>query len=39
LWRLRELRHLLQQPDAAQQIDFLQAHPLIRDLQHYNLVS
>ncbi len=37
LWRLRELRRLLQNADAVRQIDFLQVHPLIRDLHHYKV--
>ena len=37
LWRLRELRRLLQNAETVVQVDFLQAHPLIRDLDHYKL--
>jgi transposase len=37
LWRLRDLRRLAQVGEQVVQIDFLQAHPLIRDLRHYQL--
>ncbi len=37
LWRLREVRRLLQNHAPVVQVDFLQAHPLIRDLNHYKL--
>jgi transposase len=37
LWRLRALRRLLQQGEQVVQVDFLQVHPLIRDLSHYQL--
>jgi hypothetical protein len=37
LWRLREVRRLLQFGEQVVQVDFLQAHPLIRDLRHYQL--
>jgi transposase len=37
LWRLRDIRRLLQCAEQVVQIDFLQAHPLIRDLHHYQL--
>ncbi len=37
LWRLREVRRLLQNHATVVQVDFLQAHPLIRDLNHYKL--
>lgn len=37
LWRLRDVRRLLQQGEQVVQVDFLQAHPLIRDLSHYQL--
>ena len=37
LWRLKEVRRLLQNGEQVVQIDFLQAHPLIRDLSHYQL--
>ena len=37
LWRLRDVRRLLQDGEQVVQIDFLQAHPLIRDLSHYQL--
>ena len=36
-WRLRDLRRLMEQGDSVVQIDFLQAHPLIRDLSNYSL--
>jgi hypothetical protein len=34
-WRLRELKDLLQHPTAQEQFQFIQQHPLIRDLSHY----
>jgi transposase len=37
LWRLKEVRRLLQHGEQVVQVDFLQAHPLIRDLRHYQL--
>lgn len=37
LWRLREVRRLGQCGEQVVQVDFLQAHPLIRDLSHYQL--
>ena len=37
LWRLREVRRLLQNGEQVVQVDFLQTHPLIRDLRHYQL--
>jgi transposase len=37
LWRLRDVRRLVQQGEQVTQIDFLQTHPLIRDLSHYQL--
>jgi transposase len=38
-WHLRDLRQLLAQPTVQDQFPFIEAHPLIRDLQHYqNLV-
>ena len=37
LWRLRAVRQLLLQGEQVVQIDFLQVHPLIRDLSHYQL--
>jgi transposase len=39
LWRLRDVRRLAQNGEQIVQIDFLQAHPLIRDLHHYQLES
>mgnify|MGYP001343365652 CR=1 FL=1 len=35
VWHLRELKHLLQAPPGQDQFQFVQAHPLIRDLSHY----
>ena len=35
LWRLRDLRRLLERRPAAEQLTFLTHHPLIRDLQEY----
>jgi transposase len=37
LWRLRDVRRLLEHGEQVVQVDFLQAHPLIRDLSHYQL--
>ena len=38
-WRLRDLRELLARPTEQTRFAFLEAHPLIRDLKHYeNLV-
>ena len=37
LWRLREVRALTQADEQVVQIDFLQTHPLIRDLRHYQI--
>ncbi|MGD0815909.1 MAG: IS21 family transposase [Verrucomicrobiota bacterium] len=34
-WHLRELKDLLQHPTAQEQFQFIQQHPLIRDLSHY----
>jgi transposase len=34
-WRLRELKGLLQNPTRQEQFEFVQQHPLIRDLSHY----
>ena len=36
-FRLRELKRLIGEDDTVVQVDFLQAHPLIRDLQAYRL--
>lgn len=36
-WRLREVRQLVQEGEQVVQVDFLQEHPLIRDLRHYQL--
>jgi len=35
VWHLRELKGLLQGPSAQEQFQFIQQHPLIRDLSHY----
>lgn len=35
VWHLRELRSLLQAPVGQDQFQFVQQHPLIRDLSHY----
>jgi hypothetical protein len=35
VWRLKELRGLLQNPAAQEQFQFIQHHPLIRELSHY----
>lgn len=37
LWRLRDVRRLAQDGEQVVQVDFLQVHPLIRDLSHYQL--
>ena len=37
LWRLRDVRRLAQDGEQVVQVDFLQTHPLIRDLSHYQL--
>jgi hypothetical protein len=38
-WHLRDLRELLARPVAQEQFDFIEAHPLIRNLKTYdNLV-
>ena len=34
-WHLRELKSLLQSPTGQDQFQFIQQHPLIRDLSHY----
>jgi len=34
-WRLRDLRALLEQPGPEPQLDFLETHPLIRNLEAY----
>jgi transposase len=34
-WRLRELKGLLETPARQVQFEFIQQHPLIRDLSHY----
>jgi hypothetical protein len=34
-WRLRDLRTLLAQPAPSPQLDFLETHPLIRNLDTY----
>ncbi len=35
VWRLHELKSLLRTPTRQDQFEFAQAHPLIRDLSHY----
>ena len=35
VWHLHELKGLLQNPSAQDQFQFIQQHPLIRDLSHY----
>ena len=35
VWQLRALKHWLQAPPGQAQFQFVQAHPLIRDLSHY----
>jgi transposase len=35
VWRLHELKSLLRTPTEQNQFEFVQAHPLIRDLSHY----
>lgn len=35
VWHLRELKSLLQAPAGQDQFQFVQQHPLIRDLSHY----
>jgi len=37
IWRLRDVRRLLIEGDAVVQVDFLDAHPLIRPLDAYSL--
>jgi transposase len=37
VWRLRDLKRLLQHPANVIQLDFLQTHPLIRSLEAYRL--
>jgi transposase len=37
-WHLSDLKALLAQPTAQEQFDFIQAHPLIRDLHAYHNV-
>jgi hypothetical protein len=38
-WRLRDLRTLLEQDGAAPQLDFLETHPLIRQLDGYQSLT
>jgi hypothetical protein len=38
-WRLRDVRTLLQNPGAPSQLNFLEDHPLIRDLSEYGVPS
>lgn len=35
VWRLHEIKSLLASPHAQEQFEFVQKHPLIRDLSHY----
>jgi transposase len=37
LWRLRDVRRLVHNAEQVVQVDFLQSHPLIRDLRDYQL--
>lgn len=37
IWRLRDLRQLLQQPGVQTHFHFAQNHPLIRNLAEYGL--
>lgn len=37
VWRLKDLKRLLDRPANVIQMDFLQSHPLIRPLDHYQL--
>lgn len=37
LWRLKDLRRLLTSDDKVEQVDFLDRHPLIRDMDAYRL--
>jgi transposase len=37
-YRLRELKALVRQPEEQLQIEFLQVHPLIRDLSEYEVI-
>lgn len=39
IWRLRDLRRLLAGKDDVVQLEFLQAHPLIRDLGAYRIAA
>jgi transposase len=39
VWRLRDLSRLLSDEDKVVQVDFLETHPLIRDLQAYKISS
>lgn len=38
-WRLKDLRRLLEQEENVIQIDFLETHPLIRDLNTYRIAD
>ncbi len=38
-WRLRDLRTLLEQAGPAPQLDFLEIHPLIRQLDVYDALT
>lgn len=39
VWRLRDVRRLLSAHDNVVQVDFLEAHPLIRPLEAYSLAA
>ena len=38
-WRLKDLRRLIEQEPNVTQIDFLETHPLIRDLNTYSIAA
>jgi hypothetical protein len=35
VWRLHEIKSILAHPVAQEQFEFVQEHPLIRDMSHY----
>ena len=37
MWRLRDLKRLLELPGNVVQMDFLESHPLIRSLEAYRI--
>lgn len=37
VWRLRDISHALGEPTNVVQVDFLETHPLIRNLDHYRV--